>query len=159
MTVTLKAFQDYFGFSSDAKVVVIDERYNDNDGPFFDAYVLDNDEVHKVTVRHQYHPLYGASSDLISWDLREKANEIYKSKNKDTNKGIYVGCIVKLARSRKAPNGVELEVVGYTQRHFNHRLNRYIDETITVTDGESKWSVSIGCIKEVVKGIGMPTMR
>ena len=52
--------------------------------------------------------------------------------------------------SRKAPNGVQLTVTGYIP---THRKGRYlITEQIIVSDGVDSWNVSVGCIKEVVKG-------
>jgi hypothetical protein len=68
----------------------------------------------------------------------------------------YVGCIVKLARSRKAPNKKPLLVINFKDRYFNNSYNVWVDEKIDLLDTETGTrfnDVSINCIKETVKGV------
>lgn len=64
----------------------------------------------------------------------------------------YIGCVVKLARSRKAPNGVDLTVLDFIDGGYDDRYGHDVPNKVVVTDGEQQWTVSSSCIKEVVKG-------
>ena len=153
--ISVADFADYFGLPKNSEVVGGHELYNDNDGNYFVVYLKHDNSVSKVTVRMTTHPMYSFNwLKFYNAELYDEANEIYRSVNKDIGGGRithpYVDCEVILKGSRKAPNGIQLTVTGYIP---SHRKGRYlVNEQIIVTDGEESWNVSVGCIKEVVKG-------
>lgn len=154
--VTIKTVIEAFGLTQGAQVVAIDEKRNYNYGEFVVLYVLDQDEVKSFEVTHQSHPCYYVQKDIINNELRDIANEIYRTKNKV--QGNHIGNIVKLARSRKAPNNVELEVVNFYPESYNRHFNQRIPAQVGVLVDGKEVLVSLNTIKEIVKGQSIPTI-
>lgn len=152
--VTIKTVIEAFGLGQNAQVVAIEEKHNYNYGEYFNLFVLDEGTVKVFSVTHQSHPVYGIQKDVIDNDARRLAEEIYRKDNKVV--GGYIGTTVKLSRARKAPNGTELEVVGYYPEYFDRYYRRRVPAQIGVlVDGEEVL-VSLNAIKEVVLGQPLP---
>lgn len=65
----------------------------------------------------------------------------------------FLGCIVTLKGSRKAPNKTPLTVIKFHEAYFDKRYNQHVTEKVTVTDGVTSWDVSSNCIHELIKGV------
>ena len=144
--------------------LAVDHKYDESNGSYSVFYMWDGEKV--TTEGGMYsqlaynHYSVNATEEQIkaaSDHVRETAEEGHcyaKYANGGQGAYTYVGCVVKLSRSRKAPNNVELKVVGYTDRFFNEKFGNWVEAKITVVDtmGE-EYDVSVGCIKEVVKGV------
>lgn len=131
------------------KVVAIEDRYNDNDGDTRWAVVWNGDRVNTVCVNSGFIDL-GEVVVNASEEDRDNAAKWWVDNAIDTK--LLEGCVVKLKRSRKAPNGVELRVLRHYKAHFDNINYREVPEQITVdVDGEAV-TVSASCINEIVKG-------
>jgi len=66
----------------------------------------------------------------------------------------FIGCVVSLKRSRKAPNGKPLKVLEYNDRFYNGSY--WIDSSIDLIDSETGLTytnISVNCITEVITGV------
>lgn len=157
MTISVKDFAKYFGLSEDSQVVGWEELYNDNDGNYFVVYLFDGAEVHRREVRMTSHPMYSFNpADFMAKELYDEANEIYRDTKVTKRPGSHEwsDCEVILHKSRKAPNGIPLEVTGFLPAC---RAGRYfVGEQIIVKIDEDEYAVSIGCVKVVTKGKPIP---
>ena len=141
-------------------VVAVDERYNDNNGAYQDVYVWDGETVSMIGGMY-CNKTYSVNCTA---DQFEAAKQWQRDNTPETipyNKYCYnrrgaqtwIGCVVKLARSRKAPNKVELRVTDFHEAYYDTRFNNHVAEQVTVTDGQQSWTVSSNCINELVKGV------
>lgn len=141
-------------------VVAVDDRYNDNNGAYQIAYLWDGETVYteggiycdKVyTVNCSVEQKEAA----INWKIENTELSIPYNKYCYGGRGArtYIGCTIKLAKSRKAPNKVELKVTAFHESYYDGYYNQHVGEKITVTDGNNSWVVSSNCIAEVVKGV------
>lgn len=145
------------------KLISVDHKYSDNNGAWTEFYCWTGTEV--VT----FGSMYGTDEreHLITDDLTEdelqaaKAWIFENTEEKATyNKycynrlgaTTYLGCIVTLKRSRKAPNNVDLKVIEFHESYYNKQFNNHVAEQVTVTDGINCWTVSSNCIDKLVKG-------
>lgn len=144
--------------------VAIDHKHDDSMGAYSLFYMWDGKQV--STEGGMYSNMAYNHYAIDATDEQIKAASDYMREttleshayNKYANGGrgayTYVGCVVKLSRSRKAPNNVELKVVDYDDRYFNERFGTWVEAKITVKDADGvEYGVSVGCIKEVVKGV------
>lgn len=150
--------------SNGAVLVAVDERYNDNDGAYDIAIVWTGTKVvhfrnngyvqefhtHGVPRANEEQKQAAIDYEIANTEESNNWNKYcYGGRGADT----YIGCIVTLQRSRKAPNKTPLEVVDFEQEYYNEYYNNRSPERIAVlVDGSKVW-VSTGCIKEVVKGV------
>lgn len=139
-------------------VVAIDHKYNDNDGAYSVAWVWDGVELVCEAYANGYNQ---RSFEDASVDASQEqivgAAEAFAVGKLDLGKSAlsqyntYIGCTVKLKRSRKAPNKVELLVVDHKDSYWDY-LGRRVDAQVCVcVEGQNTWT-STGCIDEVVKG-------
>lgn len=139
------------GLNVGAVIVAIEERYNDNDGAYSFAWVLEGDKLYTVSVSNGHNG--GRFDDAVVDATPEQvaiAAEIYANEKRMTAQ--WLDCTVILARSRKAPNRVPLLVVDYATGGYNARFNQYDPEQVCVlVEGEKTW-VNATCVKGVVKG-------
>ena len=145
---------------SDLIVVAVDECYNDNNGAYQIVYVWDGEKV--STTGGMYcsdNYSVNCTSEQFeaarAWQIENTPETVpfnkycYGGRGADT----YIGCKIKLARSRKAPNKTVLTVTGFHESYYSERFNSLVPEQFTVTDGEEKWTVSTGCFAELVEGV------
>lgn len=134
-------------------VVAIDHCYNDNDGAYSIAFLWDGESVTSDCFANGHNQ--GRFDDVkVNASEQQKADAAnwWQANKLQAHKEELIGCTVVLQRSRKAPNKTPLLVVNYDAGGYNARFNQYDPEQIAVNiDGAIVW-VSIGCVKEVVKG-------
>lgn len=134
-------------------VVARDDLYSDNNGPYTLAYIWDGAVLRVENCANGYDGF--GHTDIVVDATAEQiqaAAEFYQMNFNDTNKGTYIGCIVKLKRSRKAPNNVELHVVGSVASSYDNVYMRRIDAKIKVRIDENTYAwVNRSCIDEVVQ--------
>lgn len=141
-------------------IVAVDECYNDNNGAYQVAYVWDGESVSTLGGMYDntHYSVNCTDAEFAAAKAWQRANTpetipFNKYCYNRLGANTFIGCIVKLARSRKAPNSVELKVTEFHESFYDSRYNQYVPERITVTDGTSSWIVSSGCINELVKGV------
>lgn len=110
-------------------------------GLSFDAYSISATLEQKIEASAAY---MAAQEEGLNFNK-------YAYNGRGTN--TYVGCEVILKRSRKAPNGVVLGVVSFSESYYCSYYNNEVGEKVVVTDGFSEWEVSVNCIDTVVKGV------
>ena len=141
-------------------IVAVDDKYSDNNGAWQVAYVWNGERV-SVTGGPYDDQVYKV--DASEEQIRE-ASEWMKKNTKPTvpfNKycyqgrgaNTYIGCLVTLKRSRKAPNGTPLCVRAFIEGGYDKMYHRYTPEQVVVSDGEQEWVVSSGCIHDVIQGV------
>lgn len=144
--------------------IAVDHKYSDNDGAWSVFYMWDGEKVFTEggmysVLAYDAYEVDATREQLEAASDWARANTPYGNNwNKYANNRLgaytFVGCIVTLARSRKAPNKTPLKVVAHHDRYFDQRFGNWVDEKVTVKDesGET-YTVSIGCIKEVIQGV------
>ncbi len=152
--------------SKEIVCLAVDHKYDDSMGAYSIFWLFDGEDV--FTEGGMYSGLpYNHYVVNATQDQKDKALAIYTESqiethnyNKYANNGrgayTFVGCIVKLARSRKAPNKKDLKVINFNDRYYNSFYGNWVDETVDLIDestGETYQNISINCIKDVVKGI------
>jgi hypothetical protein len=149
--------------SNNIVCLAVDHKYSENNGAYSIFYMWDGEKVFTEggiysDLAYDAYNVNASKDELLaaSEHMREVTpftNSYSKYANNMRGAYTFVGCVVKLARSRKAPNGVELLVVDFHDRYFSNAFGCWVDEKITVQDSnKTTYTVSIGCIKEVVKG-------
>lgn len=146
--------------------VAVDHKYDDSMGSYSIFYMFDGEKVSIEGGMYSNmsfdHYTVNATDEQICEaakvynDSVEESNNYNKYANGGTGAYTYVGCIVKLSRSRKAPNKKELKVVAFNDRYYNDYYGNWVSETIDLLDEETGTvyqNISIGCIKEVVQGV------
>tara|TARA_R110000850_G_scaffold17233_2_gene53196 strand:+ start:799 stop:1506 length:708 start_codon:yes stop_codon:yes gene_type:complete len=142
--------------------VAVDHKYSDNNGAwteftFFDGVSFTSKGGMYSNIGYDSFKVNATPKQLRKASLiaLERAPEGYCYNKYAGNGGAntYVGCLVKLSRSRKAPNKTELTVLEWFDGGYNSQLNNYTPDQISVTDGVNTWVVSASCIKEVIKGV------
>lgn len=141
--------------------VARDDRYSDNNGAWSELYMFDGERVWKEGSMYDH-----VSERSVNATLEQivDASAVYMNQQTEGynyNKYCYnmrgantfVGCIVTLSRSRKAPNNTELTVTNFHESYYDSRYNQHVSEKITISDGTSYWTVSSNCIANVVKGV------
>lgn len=143
-------------------IVAVEEKYNENNGAYQIAHAWDGERVERVGgMYEQVMYCVNATPDQFKaaseWAKANAEANPTNNWNKYCYNGrgafTFIDCIVTLKRSRKAPNGTPLKVVNFLEAGYNARFNNHVAERVEVTDGESTWIVSSGCIDEVVKGV------
>lgn len=145
---------------SDLIVVAVDDKWSENNGAYQTAYIWDGksvstaggmycEEVYKVNCTDEQ---FKAAKD---WQIKNTERTIPRNKYCYNMAGAYtyIGCKVKLSRSRKAPNKTVLTVTDFHESYFSEKFNNRVPERFTVTDGVDSWTVSTGCLAEVVEGV------
>lgn len=126
-----------------AVCVAKNEGYDNSMGAYTEFYFWDGEQV--TTEGGMYSDVaYNAYSVDATIDQIEAAGKWVQENAEVKFSGDFYGCTVILARSRKAPNGVELEVV-------DHIINRFGNEEIAVMVEGSKVWVSANTVKDIVK--------
>ncbi len=142
--------------------VAVEDKYSDNNGAwtvftFFDGQEFTTKGGMYQDLRHNAYQVNATIKQLRKASIiaLEQAPEGHNYNRYAGNGGTdtYVGCLVKLKRSRKAPNNTELKVLEWFDGGYSGRYNNYIPDQIRVTDGSQRWIVSASCISEVVKGV------
>jgi|GEM_PF-6337785 len=143
-------------------IVAVEEKYNDNNGAYQIAYLWDGERVEQAG--GMYDPaIYcvNATPEQIKaaseWAKADAEANPTKNWNKYYYGGLgantFVGCVVTLKRSRKAPNGTPLKVINFLEAAYYTHFNKHLAERVEVTDGYNSWVVSSGCIDKVIKGV------
>lgn len=140
-------------------VVAIDHKYNENDGAYSVAWVWDGETLSHESYANGYNNRSFEDAEVDATFLQiSQAAEAYAVGKFDLGRShfnqynTFIGCTVKLARSRKAPNKVELLVVDHADAYYDDNYNRRIDaQSAVMVEGVKVW-VSQSCINEVVKG-------
>ena len=143
--------------------IAIDHLYDDSMGDYAVFYLWDGEKVYTEGgmysgVRSDAYEVNATREQIAAASAAyiESAPETYNyNKYCYGRRGCntFIGCIVKLHRSRKAPNNTDLTVVDFHEAYYCNRYNQHVPEKLTVTDGVSTWAVSSNCIKTVVKGV------
>lgn len=139
--------------------VAIDHKYDESMGAYIVAYLWDGERVFKEGGIYQdtdYATVTAtqeeklAASKWVEQNTEEGANY-----NKYARCNTFVGCIVTLKRSRKAPNKKPLKVTGFHDRYYSDHFMTWVDEKVDCLDEETgiSYTVSIGCVNELVKGV------
>ncbi len=138
--------------------VAIDEKYSDNNGAYQIAYFWDGISVSVGGGMYDgaaYSVNCTPEQKQAAIDWMQSNCQLTANWNKYCYRGLgaftYIGCIVKLARSRKAPNGVDLKVLDFYESRWDGSYK--VSEQVKVTDGDNVWIVSSSCIAELVQGI------
>lgn len=138
-------------------VVATEDKYNDNDGAYHLAYVWNGETVSIVNYSNGYNNVpYNAAvkdanpyqvEDAVNWWINVRKDLSYRNGNPT-----FIGCVVTLQRSRKAPNKTPLKVINHELGGYNSYYMQHDPERVCVEhEGQAIW-VSVGCIKEVVQG-------
>ncbi len=142
--------------------VAVDHKYSDNNGSwsefiFFDGQGFTTKGGMYSNLAYNSYQVNATVKQLRKASIiaLKQAPEGYSYNRYAGNGGTdtYVNCIVKLKRSRKAPNNTELKVIDWFDGGYNGQYNNYTPDQICVTDGSQSWTVSASCIDEVVKGV------
>lgn len=141
-------------------IVAVDECYNDNNGSYQVAYIWDGKSVSTIggMYDNKHYSVNCTEEQFLAAKLwqRENTPETIPFNKYCYNRlgaNTFIGCIVKLARSKKAPNKTELKVTDFHESYYDSRFNQHVTEKVTVTDGVTSWIVSTNCINEIVKGV------
>lgn len=132
-------------------VVAIDECYSDNNGAWIDVISFDTVKKTLGNLGGIYSSCWvGRYTVNASKEEIAEAAEVYAASGLIGSK--YVGCIVELKRSKKAPNGVPLKIMDYDKGGYDGRYGCKNPERIAVdVDGIRVW-VGKSCIEKVIKG-------
>ncbi|MCG9575410.1 hypothetical protein L1D14_04085 [Vibrio tubiashii] len=138
-------------------VVGIDHRYNDNDGAYSIAHIWTGNGIRQVNYANGYNNGSFQDAEInASQSQIDAAADWYINNVKDLSyrdgSYTYLGCVVLLARSRKAPNNQPLKVCGYLKGGYSEKYGHWVNDSIQVEicDNNFTW-VSTGCIKKIVK--------
>lgn len=137
-------------------VVALDEIYTDNNGPETYAYIFDGVTCERVKYLSGYTQHYTSIDINASDEQIRQAGIAYAHNNPKQSlsdmRNLY-NSIVILKRSRKARNGVPLNVVNWHESYYDNRFKRHVPAEVLVHDnetGERVW-VSYNCVKEIVR--------
>ena len=132
-------------------VVAIDQKYNDNNGPSACAIVWDGESIDYQPLQRYDEVAINASCDQI--DAASKHFQLFERyvPNDANGHSTYVGCTVNLHRSRKAPNGVPVEVVNLQGTYFHETFRCHMPPKIQIKHEEQTHWISIGCIKYILQ--------
>lgn len=139
--------------------VAVDRKYDDLMGVYNVAYLWDGEKVSMEGGIYQdtdYNSVTASLEERRAASVWVEANtEESGNYNKYARCNTYVGCVVTLKRSRKAPNKKPLLVVDFQDRYYSNAFRTWVDEKVIVLDQETdtEYTVSYGCINELVKGI------
>lgn len=141
-------------------VVAVDDKWNENNGAYQVAYLWDGESVTTAGGMYCNEVYHVNCTDeqfeaAKAWQIENTERSIPRNKYCYNMLGAntYIGCKVKLARSRKAPNKTVLTVTDFHESYFSEKFNNRVPEQFTVTDGVDSWTVSTGCLAEVVEGV------
>ena len=145
---------------TDAQVVLARvQKHSDNNGAYIQAIVFDEKIDHVFFVGGIYDSLElddPGFQKMASDEQRKKANVIWQKTKMDccvvNNETTYIGCIVKLARCRNAPNNIPLLVTNFKSKQWNNKF--YSPAMIEVENFvtlERAW-VSKNGVREVIAG-------
>ena len=143
---------------SDVVLLSVDERYSDDAGAYIVLHVMHPDTLEVTTIGGAYdsierHQIKGMT--LASEAQRQVAAEIYANSCRDLcakqGHALYIGCMVVLARSRKAPNKTPLKVVDHKDRRWNGYNYDPEQVKVELPDGSMVW-VGYSCIVSAVRG-------
>lgn len=142
-------------------VFAIRDKWSDNDGAYHIAYFLSNDKkkIYTQTYSDGYNNI---PYDAVKINASEADIKIARQIYIDTLLSVedsetYIGCTVKLRRSKKAPNNVELVVSSETKSNGYNRFNIKTPNTIDLVDYNTEPKtiypgIAESCIYKVVKG-------
>lgn len=141
-------------------VVAVAEMYNDNNGAYQDVWLWDGEQV-TISGGMYCNKVYSVNctTDQFeaakAWQRENTAETIPYNKYCYNRLGAqtFLGCIVQLKGSRKAPNKTDLTVIEFHESYYDNRYNQHVTEKVTVTDGQESWTVSSNCIDKLVKGV------
>lgn len=140
-----------------------DDKYDDSMGAYTLFYLWDGEQVMVEGGIYSGLP-YNTYEVNATHEQKVAASQAYMDAQKEgfnfnkhcySGRGAYtfIGCVVELSRSRKAPNKTPLEVIAFFEGGYDSRYNHDRPEQVTVTDGENNWIVSSSCINKVIKGV------
>lgn len=137
-------------------VVALDETYTDNNGPETYAFIFDGTVCERVKYLSGYTQHYTSIDINASEEQIKQAGIAYAHNNHKMSlsdmRNLY-NSVVILKRSRKARNGVPLNVVNWTEAGYDNRYNRPVPAKVLVEDvetGERIW-VSHSCVDKIVR--------
>lgn len=142
-------------------VVAVEELYDHSNGNYEIAYLWDGVQVTTAGGMYSRETFtVNATAEQIAAAAQwTKVNTEYKptySKHINGGRGgfTYVGCVVTLARSRKAPNKKPLFVRSFEEGYFDEKFRCEVVDKVVVFDDETQteYTVSASCIKDVIKG-------
>lgn len=137
-------------------VVAVVETYTDNNGPEDYAVIFDGTNCERVKYLSGYTQHYtsidinASEQQVIDAGIAYAHNNPHMSVNDMRN--LY-NSVVILKRSRKARNGVPLNVVNWSEAGYDNRYNRPVPAKVLVEDvetGERIW-VSHSCVDKIVR--------
>ena len=139
--------------------IAIDHKYSDNNGAWTVFYFWNGQEV--ISKGGMYEDYAFNAFEVNATIDQKRAASIWTENNTEESLNYcnklqadtYVDCIVKLKRSRKAPNNIELKVVDFAKGGYN-AYNNYTPDQVRVVNSDNTidvW-VSASCINEVIKG-------
>lgn len=137
-------------------VVALDETYTDNNGPETYAFIFDGTVCERVKYLSGYTQHYTSIDINASEEQIKQAGIAYAHNNPKQSladmRNLY-NSVVILKRSRKARNGVPLQVVNWQEEQYDNRYKQNIPAKVLVEDtetGERVW-VSYGCVHKIVR--------
>lgn len=130
-------------------VVAVEDRFDNDGGHTRWAIIWDGNQVNKVCVLSGYIDLGRVYVDATP-EQKKEAVKWWVDNAMDT-KGFF-DCVVKLKRSRKAPNNTELKVFSYREAYFDSVNYRDYPAQIIVNVEGDLVPVSASCVSEIVKG-------
>ena len=146
--------------NSNKVCIAVSDGYDDSMGAYLVNYFFDTESKEVSTTGGIYSDEPRARIDATKEQIIEAEKHYMEALgeshnyNKYAGCNTYVGCIVKLKRSRKAPNKTALKVVGFHDAYYDSRFNNRVSPKVDVLlDDETTVTVNINCIDEVVKGI------
>ena len=126
-------------------VVAVEETYTDNNGPEDYAYIFDGTVCERVKYLSGYTQHYTSIDINASEEQIKQAGIAYAHNNPKQSltdmRNLY-NSIVILKRSRKARNGVPLQVVNWQEEQYNHKYKQDLVAKVLVKDterGECVW--------------------
>ncbi len=143
-----------------------EEKYSENNGAWTIFWLFDGVDITVeggmyAGLPYDYYRVDATreqkkAASVIYMDNQKEGNNYNKYANGGNGADTFVGCIVSLARSRKAPNKTALKVLEFNDRYYSAHFNNWVSATIDLENeatGEIFNNVSLGCIKEIIKGV------
>jgi hypothetical protein len=141
-------------------VIAVSHKYDDNNGAYSVATIWDGNQLSEVNYAIGYNggsyddAVVDATPEQIAVAAKHYIDECKSTGTDCQGNTTFVGCVVTLARSRKAPNRVPLKVVEYSEACYDAYYNTHRGAEILV-QGLEEYSpvwVSINCVSKVITG-------
>lgn len=132
------------------KLLIIDEKYNDNDGAYDVHIVWTGNEVDHHVVKNYSGSKPPATEPATAKDY-EKALEWWLAQPVSNSSRDCIGCTYLTKGSRKVPNGTEVTVYSFrvAQRQGKWQMPNQV--TVELPD-KTRETISASCLHSFIKG-------